>query len=112
MARASVKTQGRTAPAGLRIGMQRRGPSKKITTGREISVVRQGWLRRCLETPISAQLRQHLAALAEQRVGLGALVFQEPGLGRLDHLVELVGIAEPGHRHVVGPCVSGELRRC
>ena len=41
-------------------------------------------------------LRQHLAALAKQRVGLGALVFQQPGLGRLDDLIELMGVAEAG----------------
>ena len=54
--------------------------------------------------PLATQsrLRQHLAALAEQRIHLGALVFQQSRLRRLDHLVQLVGVAEPGHRDVVG----------
>ena len=36
-------------------------------------------------------LRQHLAALAEQRVGLGALVCEKAGLLGHDHHVDIVG---------------------
>ena len=36
-----------------------------------------------------AYLRQHLPALAEQRVDLGALVLQQAGLRGLDHRKEL-----------------------
>src|SRR5882672_7112687 len=47
-------------------------------------------------------LRQYLPPLAQPGVDLGAFVVQQSLVGRLDHVEQLVGVAEPRHHHIVG----------
>src|SRR5689334_5695072 len=89
-ARASANTRGRYAA--------REGPWRTIFMW--------GGYRRDERPPAAGKgrsaLRQNLLAVGKARVHLGALVVQQPGVGRLDHGEQLGSIRQPGHGDVVG----------